>query len=290
MRLLEALAAKDGSAEWHYQLGVRLARAGGAGGRAYRELHLALDEDSLRMRAPSRLNDLLRHLAAEKGLPLYDAQRVLERQALGGLPGWESFIDNCHLLPAPLDDEAVAVLSLLRDAARLPASCEPKPSASSDKGLSDILTGVFNLTASGPPEVAELWYQGLALAVQSWIGRDPEAADHDVNAFLEGAAFSGSRGEDRHTRLLVAIAEGYDRAGRHDRALALNERARQDGGAEPWIQKGLFHLRRGEPDQARRAFERALTLDGSRDDARSFLRWLSQPGLPAPNGAPPPAG
>jgi hypothetical protein len=41
------------------------------------------------------------------------------------------------------------------------------------------------------------------------------------------------------------------------------------------VQKGLFHLRRNEPEEARRAFERALAIDAGRVDARSFLGWLS---------------
>lgn len=276
IRVLAALAADRDLAYWHYQLGEQLARAGGDGRLAYRELHLAVDGDYLGLRAPGRVNDLLRTVAAEERLLLRDTERALELRAPDGLPGWDSFIDNCHLLPTALDHEGGAVLALLRDAARLPPACDERPTERFHKGLRDVLAGVFNLTASGPPDVAGRWYRGLALAVESWIGRDPRGADRDVSAFVDDPAFAAAADDDRGTRLLVAIAEGYHRAGRRERAFALNERARGGAGAEPWVQKGLFHLRQDELREARQAFERALALDASRQDAREFLRRLSE--------------
>lgn len=278
--LLESLARDETEPYWHFQLGARLARAGGAGDRARQELHRARDEDSLRTRAPGTVSDLLRRVSAEEGLLVYDAERDVESRAPGGLPGWETFVDNCHLLPDEFDREAMAIVSLLRGATRLPPSCDPAPTAALDKGLGDVLVGVFDLTSSGPPDFVRLWYEGLALAVESWLARHPAAADLEVNAFLEGEAFAAARGTERHTRMLLAVAEGYSRAGMRDRARELNARAREAGGAEPWVAKGLVDLRDGQPAAARRAFERALALDESRQDARNFARWLSNP--PAP--------
>jgi tetratricopeptide (TPR) repeat protein len=274
IRLLEGLAAEGDFALWHYQLGVQLARAGDER-RAYRELHRALDGDGLRLRAPGRVNDLLRRVAAEEKLLLRDTERALESRAPRGLPGWDSFSDNCHLLPEALDREAAAILSLLGDAGLPAGACDARPSEASDKGLRDVLAGVFDLAATWPPDVALAWYHGLALAVENWIDREPDAAERDVRTFLDGASFAAAP-EGARMRLLVAVAEGYERAGRRERALALNEQARAAGGAEPWVQKGLFHLRGDEPEAAREAFERALAIGGERADAQSFLRWLAE--------------
>jgi tetratricopeptide (TPR) repeat protein len=273
--LLEALASEHDLPFWHYQLGEQLARAGVNDGRAYRELHRALDADGIRTRAPAQVNDLLRTVAAEEGLLLRDTERVVEARAPAGLPGWETFVDNCHLLPSGFDREAEAVLALLRDAAKLPV-CDNKPTGRFRKDLHEVLDGVFNLTASGPDDLARRWYRGLALAVESWVNRDPHGADRDVDAFVGGLPFTTTGDQHHASRLLVAIAEGYYRAGQHARAFALNERARAGGATEAWVQKGVFHLRQNEPRDARRAFEHALSLDGSRQDARSFLRWLAE--------------
>ncbi len=277
IRRLEGLATDPGPALWHYELGELLARAGGQDQRAYRELHRALDDDGLRMRAPGSVNDLLRSVAAEEKLRLRDTERALEARAPAGLPGWDSFIDNCHLLPAAIDQEAVALLALLRDVVPLGSACSAGATPDSRKNLADVLTGVFNLTTMGSSNLEEIWYRGLALAVESWVGRDPDGADRDVRAFLNSPEFAAARGEERSARVLVAIAEGYHRAGRRDRALEINEQARAAGGAAPWVQQGLFFLRQGDPTAARAAFERALALDPARADARSFLGWLDAP-------------
>jgi len=275
--LLESLAAEESEPYWHFQLGARLARAGDAGDRARHELHRARDEDSLRMRAPSVVNDRLRSVASAEGLLVHDAERDVESRAPGGLPGWERFVDNCHLLPDEFDREAMAIVSLLRGAQRLPRSCDPAPTTAIHKGIGDVLAGVFDLTASGPPDFVRLWFEGLAFAVESWLVRHPAAADREVNAFLTGEVFAAAHGSERHTRTLLAVAEGYSRAGMRDRALELNARAREAGGAEPWVAKGLFDLRDGEPAAARQAFERALAIDAAREDARNFARWLANP-------------
>lgn len=276
IRLLEALTEEHDSPFWHYQLGVQLARTGDDD-HAYRELHLALDADHAGMRAPDRLNDLLRRVAKEEGLPLRDTERAVEGHAPGRLPGWESFVDNCHLLPRALDREVDGLLPLLAEATPLPA-CEAEPRRRAGKGLTDVLRGVFQLAASGPEDLARRWYRGLALAVESWVRRDPEAADRDVDEFLAGPSFAQVQNDPQGGALLVAVAEGYHRAGHPERAHDLNRRARDIGSTDAWVQKGLFLLREDRPREARAAFEQALNLDSSRADARAFLAFLSPQG------------
>jgi tetratricopeptide (TPR) repeat protein len=275
IEVLEALVAERDRPYWHYQLGEQLARAGNADGRAARELHLAVDGDTLRTRAPQPVNDLLRSVAAQEHVLLRDTEAAVAARAPGGLPGWESFVDNCHLLPAAFDIEAAAVLALLHDTG-LPTACDGAVATRSHKGLADVLVGVFDLAALGPPDVTERWYTGLALAVESWVTRDPKAADADVQAFLDSPRFTAARGEERSAKVLLAIAEGYARAGRRDRALALNEQARRADGAAAWVQKGLFDVQAGDDTAAREDFAHALQIDGSRVDARKFLALLSE--------------
>jgi tetratricopeptide (TPR) repeat protein len=275
VRQLEALVAQRDFALWHFEIGVLLARAGEAR-RAYEEMHRALDDDGLRLRAPDGVNDLLRRVAADENLPLRDTVRVLESSAPGGMPGWESFSDNCHLLPSALDREAAAIVSMLPEGASLPSGCRVQQSESLHK-LRDVLDGVADFVATWPPDVARVWYRGIALAVESWVGRERNGADREVKAFLDAASFA-DRPDEVKALLLVAVAEGYERAGRHARALALNELARSAGGATPWVQKGVFHLRHGEDGEARQAFEQALALESERRDARAFLEAMSKEG------------
>jgi tetratricopeptide (TPR) repeat protein len=274
IRVLEALAAETNEPYWYYQLGEQLARAGDEG-RAYEELHRALDADHLGMRAPGRLNDLLRRVAAEEKLLLRDTERAVESHSSGGVPGWDSFSDNCHLLPSAIDREIDGLLALLQETVRLPPACQKKSSERFRKGLGDVLRGVFHLSVSGPADIARGWYQALALAVESWVDRDPERADHDVTEFLAGPTFAPVRGDQRGAGFLVALAEGYFQAGHRDRARELNQQARDTGSAEAWVQRGLFFVQQDKPQEARVAFEQALVQDRSREDARHFSRLLS---------------
>jgi tetratricopeptide (TPR) repeat protein len=150
-----------------------------------------------------------------------------------------------------------------------------------------VLVGVFDLAASSPVDLAQRWYRGLALAVESWVDRDPERADHDVAEFVASSEFVNVRNQERRADLLVAVAEGYYKAGRRDRAFEFNQRARDAGSAEAWVQKGLFHVGQEQPREASEAFEQALALDGSREDARSFMRALSGPDTGSATDAPP---
>lgn len=270
IRRLEALAAAGGDAVTHFELGEQLARAG-EDQRAYRALRRAADDDVLRLRAPSALNTLLRQVAGEERMLLRDTERALEARAPGGMPGWESFIDNCHLQPHALNTEAVALLALLRVAMPDLPLCDPAGARYPEKGLRDVLSGVLALSASGPDDLSEVWYRGLALAVEGWVTRDGHRADREVEAFLATPAFVAAEGDARGTRVLLAIAEGYERAGAHARADALNARARSGGRAAAWVQKALFHLRRGESQPAREAAERALADDPANVEARAVL-------------------
>ena len=82
------------------ELAFRRARcelAQGQAAAARANAQLACDLDTLRFRADSRLNDIIRQTAAAQGVRLIDAEQELARRASGGVPGRELFYDHVHL-------------------------------------------------------------------------------------------------------------------------------------------------------------------------------------------------
>jgi tetratricopeptide (TPR) repeat protein len=69
----------------------------GLASAARTDAQLACDLDTLRFRADSRLNEIIRQTAAAQGIKLIDAEQELARRASGGVPGEESFYDHVHL-------------------------------------------------------------------------------------------------------------------------------------------------------------------------------------------------
>jgi tetratricopeptide (TPR) repeat protein len=72
-----------------------LAQGRASAGRA--DAQLACDLDTLRFRADSRLNEIIRQTAAAQGIRLIDGERELARLTSGGVPGEELFYDHVHL-------------------------------------------------------------------------------------------------------------------------------------------------------------------------------------------------
>jgi len=68
---------------------------GPSAARADAQLACALD--TLRFRADSRLNQIIRQTAAAQGIRLIDAEQELARRSNGGVPGEELFYDHVHL-------------------------------------------------------------------------------------------------------------------------------------------------------------------------------------------------
>ena len=59
----------------------------------------ARDLDTLPLRADSRLNEILRRVAAETGVAWVDAEAALARESANGVPGREFFYEHVHLTP-----------------------------------------------------------------------------------------------------------------------------------------------------------------------------------------------
>lgn len=78
-----------------FQLG-RTLRGLGHFDEARGALQAAVDDNAAPNAAVSRQNRFLRELARESGSPLVDGEALVRDAAPNGLPGYESFWDNCH--------------------------------------------------------------------------------------------------------------------------------------------------------------------------------------------------
>lgn len=270
-RLLAALpAAQRGPAE-RFREGEAFARAGERP-LAREALQRAVDDDPGGGRVHSRTNALLRRFAAGSGVALRDTERELEREVASGLPGWESFLDTCHLSPEGFDREARAVLALLGDGAEA-ARCPPTARPPGASGLGAVLDGTLRYGAGST--APSPWHEAAALAVEQWLAAAPAASERALADFVAG--LGGRADPGQASRMLVALAEGCARAGRAELARDLNERARRadEGSPDPWRQRGLFALRRGDREAARAALTRALELAPADRAARHLLDRLS---------------
>lgn len=94
-----AAQVDDQFAELHFHLG-RCEAALGRGAAAQKHFVLARDLDTLRFRADSRLNEIIRQVAAEwqsRGVRLADTEALLARASADGIPGGEWFHEHVHL-------------------------------------------------------------------------------------------------------------------------------------------------------------------------------------------------
>lgn len=108
----------DRFAELHFR-SAQCALALGLHDEALREFTRARDEDALRFRCDSRLNDILARAAsgrASKGIRFIDAQTVAAQADPNGVPGKECFYEHVHLT---FEGNYRLGLALAREAAKL---------------------------------------------------------------------------------------------------------------------------------------------------------------------------
>ncbi len=92
-------AVDDQFADLHFRLG-RCCAALDQREEARRHFALARDLDTLRFRADTRINEIIRRVAAEwqaRGVRLADAEAALARESADGIPGEEWFYEHVHL-------------------------------------------------------------------------------------------------------------------------------------------------------------------------------------------------
>ena len=92
---LQAAALDDTPASLNFFLGHCLLKLGDPES-AYRHFLAAADRDSLRDRAGSDLNAMVREVAKAKGVSLLDLQQTFKERASDGIPGDDLFLDNVH--------------------------------------------------------------------------------------------------------------------------------------------------------------------------------------------------
>jgi tetratricopeptide (TPR) repeat protein len=122
----KAARREEGFAEWHHALG-RCQAALGRHAEARKSFERARDLDTLRFRADSRLNAILRDTAAKRGTRLFDAEALFARESPDGLTGGEFFLEHVHftfagnyLLARALAAEVPVLTKALRPAGTLP--------------------------------------------------------------------------------------------------------------------------------------------------------------------------
>jgi tetratricopeptide (TPR) repeat protein len=269
---LASLVAQRREAYWEFVLGTWLARRG-AHADAAQHLQAAIDVAALEPdRAPSVVNEAIRKVARSEGLVLRDTDAQLRSISRDGLPGWDVMRDHCHLRPRYLTSEAAAVLQLARTAMRRQDDAPTNGHVSDEPDVIGwVFNGLMGIQAQYDDTKAYRHLQAIGYFVEHWLRADPQHMTAAVDALLQGPALSGMEPE-RRAALLVSIADGYWQAGGRDRALDINERARRETVARPWVQLGLLRLSAGQGTAAIDAFRRAHELSPERSDVAFFLR------------------
>lgn len=228
-------------------------------------------------RAPDALNDAVRQIARRTSHPLRDLAADLAASAPDGLPSWELFSDNCHLLPAALDREALRFLDLAREASQTGSArgcaitARPDPPVHPAAALVTLARGL-----AGESEVGEhiAWDLAITSLVSRMLRVDP-GYDRVIAASLERDL--PSMGDLRtRDRIVTAIAAGYRRAGNLPRAEALESLAmREDGWVGAYVQSALGRLGAGDRAGAAARLARALALDPQHPAVRFFARRVA---------------
>lgn len=282
IRLLRRLTDERGpraAAAWHFQLASWLYESGDYTA-ARDEFLVAADTDRTRFRASRAVNDVIRTAAREIGFTVRDSEEELRLRSEHGIPGWDDFVDNCHL--AAITREAGAELLMIPG----------YPDCSSD-GVRDALIeseaidwrthlqrrfeAILRQATGANGANAEIWLANFPGFVANSIARLGPSAEQDIESVLDGGEALSGLAPALRAEALLRIADGLWQAGRRDKALAINERVRASGPwDEAWVQKALFHLRSDQRDAARSALEKALALRPDRPDARFFLDRLAR--------------
>jgi len=248
-------------ADWLYQRGDYA--------EARRRFDHARDIDEMRFRASTAINEHIR-AAARPPVILRDTEQALAESAPHGIPGWESFLDNCHLSTG-LDAEGVALLATLPGA----EPCARVMSESRERQTFDnSLNGLIAQAAASTGARAAAWWANLPYFVADALARYGPDAVHWLDEDITADGFT-RLDPAKQSEALTAIAEGFWRAGQRDRAAELNERARaQPAAASAWVQRGRWWVRLGRSAEALAAFETALQAVPSQRDAAYFAQRL----------------
>ena len=184
-----------------YRLGREAAERGQD--EARRLLERARDLDTLRFRADSRTNAIVREVARrEAGVRLVDAEAALARQSPHGVPGDESFLDHVHLTFHGNYLLATALLGAVREA--LPEAVRRRASQGPLPAEEDVARRLV-FTELDRYNIAETMQQRLR---EPPFTNQPDHAEHQKR-FADEMAALRARGDAGGVD--AAVAE-YERA------------------------------------------------------------------------------
>jgi len=251
---------------WNFKLGEWLYQAGRYA-QARRRLIAARDMDTWRQRTSSAVNGMIREVAWDKRLVLFDFDRMVSKSAPHGIPGWDNFKDNQHVLNSCVRIESAECLRVLGDV----RGSQPSPIKFDDwrlKPEADILLPLLRMIP--------LDYESLRTALVYM-------AQAHLSHFLAGGeeALRTLHCRPEETALLLSyVGEAFWAAGRRARAMRLNDEARRlaPNENEFCLQRALFHLGSGEKTEAARWLRLALKLNPKQGEARFYLSKLEAEG------------
>jgi tetratricopeptide (TPR) repeat protein len=261
----------DSSAELQFRLGRCLLASGDIGG-ARKAFGAARDEDTLRFRCDSRLNDLVRKEAAGREgerILLADAESSFAAASPGGLPGWDLFYEHVHLtfagncllartlgeqidklLPQNVLDKTAAWPDAEACARRLGWTPYELKSA-----LDEVLGRLID-----PPFTAQINHD----AQVEYVTKEAQLAEKEAS--VDGAL--------RATE--AAVVAGPDDAELYEQLASLDHAAGHDADAEgaarravdllpsseeAWSQLGQTFVAQKKYEEAANAYQRAFDLD-----------------------------
>ncbi|MES1180729.1 MAG: tetratricopeptide repeat protein, partial [Verrucomicrobiota bacterium] len=272
----------------------------------------ARDLDTLRFRSDSRINEIIRQVAAAKNVSLTDAdqQFIHEPEAI---PGDDLFYDHVHLnftgnyrlavlfadeleqqwpgAPAPAspwltEDEVAHRLAFTDfDQRRVDAVMRarlqqpPFDVQSNFRARDEHLREAISALSAPPANFSTNYQAAIALAPDDWL------LHADFAQLLEAAGNNSSAAEQwlAVTRLLPHSPEAWDNLGRLARLAGDLERAgdylqealkQQPDSVESLTEAGILETSRGNASDARRHFQAALRLRPGFSPARINLGLL----------------
>jgi tetratricopeptide (TPR) repeat protein len=287
--LLESARGLDATyAETQYRLG-QVYEALGRWADAKESYVRARDEDSKPTRAPSRLNDAVRRLAAEYGATLVDVERDFESAAPHGIVGFDLIEDYVHPKPEGHRRIAFALYRAFLSEGLVGARREPDPAVFERAVEALVPPGgagatpalLYNLAVvlenqDRIDEAVEKYRACLSLDPTYTMARYNLALLlHRKGRFEEAAAESRRVLESDPTfvRAKLSLGEALRRMGRLDEALAaFSDATRTDPASAPaWDGLGGVLTQMRRPAEAEEAFRRAVAADPSRPEYRANL-------------------
>lgn len=283
-RLAAALAIDDGHALLHFHHG-RALRALGRAAAARRARVAARDLDTLRFRADSRLNHVVRRVASQHGVPLFDAAGAID-----GLEGWSDGVPawspvEGQAVPEVSDSEAVSATVKASGAAATEPPMEPPfyehvhltfaGNHALAKGLLPAVEGALRLSspATAPGAVVEAGSDVTAqdVTAQDVTARDVTARDLAYTP-LDALVME---------RAILGLVEGppFVDLWRHEADLERRRRViwqlRQGLDGDLWSTVERLYERRlaGHPDDLLTARRWAQHLDGRGEHGRAAEVW-----------------